>query len=74
MEKRTSADSDLEGKIVLILYLKYMKIVQMEGTHSCGNCFHRVCFNVFLRGFHTAPYSVQRQLPLIGLVLLGSKK
>lgn len=32
MEKRTSADSDLEGKIVLILYLKYMKIVQMEGT------------------------------------------
>lgn len=30
MEKRTSADSDLEWTIVLILYLKYMKVIQRE--------------------------------------------
>lgn len=30
MEKRTSADSDLEWMIVLILYLKCMKVIQRE--------------------------------------------
>lgn len=73
MEKRTSADSDLEGKIVLILYLKYMKIVQMEGTPVATVFMGFV--SLFFKGVpHCPPHSVQGQPPLIGLVLLGSKK
>lgn len=46
MEKRASADRDLEQMIVLILNFKVHE-ENSNGKYSCGNCFHGVCVVVF---------------------------
>lgn len=43
--ERISADTDLGRMLVLILFLKYTKIIQIE-SNSC-QLFHVVCFVAF---------------------------